>query len=63
MALSAELKAILACPQCKGDLDFQEARQQIACRRCKLLFPIQDDIPVMLVSEAKPLVDPVPSSS
>jgi uncharacterized protein YbaR (Trm112 family) len=45
-----ELKAILVCPICKGDLLFEEAR--IICRACRKVYPIRDGIPVMLVSEA-----------
>jgi uncharacterized protein YbaR (Trm112 family) len=55
MALNAELKEILACPKCKGDLEFHEEKGEILCRACKLVFPIKDDIPVMLIDEAKPL--------
>jgi uncharacterized protein YbaR (Trm112 family) len=45
-----ELKAILVCPACKGDLLFEEAR--IICPACLRAYPIRDGIPVMLVSEA-----------
>lgn len=55
MPLSADLKEILACPQCKGDLEFHEDRGEIHCRACRLAYRIEDDIPVMLVDEAKPL--------
>ena len=55
MSLSKELKDILACPKCKGDLEFHEDKQEIHCKPCKLLYPIREDIPVMLVEEAKPL--------
>ena len=55
MALAAELKEILACPKCKGELEFREAEKQIVCKACKLIYRIEDDIPVMLVDEAKPL--------
>ena len=65
MALSAELKEILACPKCKGDLDFREAELRIVCQACKLAYPIEksddpalDDIPVMLIDEAVPLEEP-----
>jgi uncharacterized protein YbaR (Trm112 family) len=46
-----ELKAILACPACKGDLLFEEAR--IICPKCRKAYPIRDDIPVMLIAEAE----------
>lgn len=55
MALSPELKEILACPQCKGDLDFHEERNEIHCPRCRLIYSIEEDIPVMLIDEARPL--------
>ena len=49
--IDEELKAILACPVCKGDLLFEEAR--IICPKCRKAYPIRDGIPVMLVSEAE----------
>ena len=52
-ALAPELKEILACPKCKGDLDFREAEAEIRCPRCRLAYRIDDGIPVMLVDEAK----------
>ena len=55
MAIAAELKEILACPKCKGELEFLEDEQKIVCRACRLVYRIEDDIPVMLVDEAKPL--------
>ena len=55
MAIAQELKDILACPQCKGELEFREAESRILCRACKLAYRIEDDIPVMLIDEAKPL--------
>jgi uncharacterized protein len=53
-----ELKAILVCPACKGDLLFEEIR--IICPACRKAYPIREDIPVMLVSEA---ADWTPSAS
>ena len=55
MALNEELKQILVCPKCKGDLTFHEDRKEIHCAACRLVYAIEDDIPVMLVEEAKPL--------
>ncbi len=55
MPIAAELKEILACPKCKGELEFREDEQKIICKACKLVYRIEDDIPVMLVDEAKPL--------
>ncbi len=53
MALSPELKEILACPRCKGELEFREEEHEIRCPRCRLVFRIEDDIPVMLLDEAR----------
>jgi uncharacterized protein YbaR (Trm112 family) len=52
MALSKELLDILVCPKCKGDIELTEAQDGLICRACKLLYPIKDDIPVMLIDEA-----------
>jgi uncharacterized protein len=48
-----QLKEILACPKCKGDLEFREAEGEIRCLRCRLAYRIDDGIPVMLIDEAK----------
>ena len=52
MALSKDLLEILACPKCKGDIRLSEKGDGLICDRCKLLYPIKDDIPVMLIDEA-----------
>jgi uncharacterized protein len=54
MAIASELKEILACPRCKGELEFHEDRREIRCPACRLAFRIEEDIPVMLLDEAKP---------
>jgi uncharacterized protein YbaR (Trm112 family) len=56
--LDPDLKAILACPRCKGQLEFREEKDEILCPSCKLIYPIQDGIPVMLVEEARPAPRP-----
>ena len=55
MPLAPELKQILACPKCKGELEFHEDRDQIHCTRCRLVYAIREGIPVMLVDDATPL--------
>lgn len=55
MALSQELLDILACPKCKGDLRLTEKQDGLVCDACKLLYPIKEDIPIMLIDEARPL--------
>ena len=58
MPLSKELLEILACPKCKGDLILTSAGDGLICRACALLYPIREDIPVMLVEEALPFPPP-----
>ncbi len=55
MPLSEELLEILACPVCKGGLRLLEKGEALVCDRCRLKYPIRDDIPVMLVDEAEKL--------
>ena len=55
MALSEDLKALLVCPQCRGPLEFHEERREIDCRACRLAFGIREDIPILLVDQARPL--------
>lgn len=50
-----ELLEILACPKCKGSVQLNETKTGLACHACKLLYEIKDDIPIMLIDEAKPL--------
>lgn len=53
MTLNPELLEILACPQCKGEVRLDEERKGIICEKCRLVYPVQDDIPVMLIDEAQ----------
>jgi hypothetical protein len=55
MSLSKELLEILVCPKCKEQVSLTEKEDGLVCRACKLIYPIKDDIPVMLVDEAQPL--------
>ncbi len=52
--ISKELLDILACPQCKGDLDYDTENSKLICKTCRMRFPILDnDIPNMLVEDAE----------
>ena len=53
MAISKELPDILVCPKCKGDIYLNASVSGFLCNNCKLLYEIMDDIPTMLVDEAK----------
>ena len=55
MPISKELLEILACPQCKGDITLTPAEDGLVCGKCKLLYAIKDDIPIMLIDEARRL--------
>lgn len=55
--MDAKLLDILVCPLCKGGLEYRKAEQELLCPRCRLAFPIRDDIPVMLEDEARKLGD------
>ncbi len=55
MSLSPQLKSLLVCPLCKGDVEIRELDSEIWCRADGLAFPIRDDIPVMLADEARTL--------
>jgi len=50
-----KLLDILACPVCKGELNYDKEHNELICNKDKLAFPIRDDIPVMLESEARTL--------
>ena len=56
MALNQELLDILVCPVCKTPVKLTPDGQGLKCGQCWRVYPIQDDIPVMLVDEAK--IDP-----
>lgn len=53
MALSKEFIDILACPQCKGEIELLADGTGLLCRICRLNYPIRDEIPVMLIEEAE----------
>jgi uncharacterized protein YbaR (Trm112 family) len=60
MAVPAELLAILACPRCKGPVRVTASGDGLGCEKCRVAFPIADDIPVMLLEEAVPWTPPAP---
>ena len=53
MVISQELLDILVCPACKAPVRLVADGQGLKCGQCKRVYPIKDDIPVMLVDEAK----------
>ena len=55
MPVDKKLLAILVCPVCKGDLGYDREAEELICKADRLAFPIQDDIPIMLETEARQL--------
>ncbi|HLI83181.1 MAG TPA: Trm112 family protein [Bryobacteraceae bacterium] len=53
MAINKELLEILVCPFCKSDLEMKPDESGLKCVQCHRVYPIRDDIPVMLIDEAK----------
>ena len=52
MPVDAELLDILACPNCKTPVKLVHNGAALKCEQCKRVYPIKDDIPVMLIDEA-----------
>lgn len=54
MAISPELLEILRCPKCKSKVEINPDQSGLKCvnPECALVYPIRDEIPVMLVEEA-----------
>jgi uncharacterized protein YbaR (Trm112 family) len=55
MSLRPELLDILVCPRCRGKVSLDPGKEGILCAACELLYPVQNDIPVMLEDEAFPI--------
>ncbi|MBI5234546.1 MAG: Trm112 family protein [Deltaproteobacteria bacterium] len=54
MNIDKELMEILACPKCKGGISLDRGGAWIVCENCMVKYPVRDEIPVMLIDEAKP---------
>src|SRR4029079_8379317 len=52
MPVDQELLEILACPNCKTKVELVKNGTALKCGQCKRVYPIKDDIPVMLIDEA-----------
>lgn len=50
MPIDEEFLKILCCPNCRGDLEFRkkETKEELKCTSCKRVYPVEDDIPVLL---------------
>ena len=53
MSLAPDLLEILVCPQCKGELEHRtQPKEELVCHKCRLIYAVEDDIPIMLIDEA-----------
>ena len=55
--MDSELLSILACPKCRGSLTLLQCQgvdSGLECAACAVVYPIKDDIPVLLIEEAVP---------
>jgi hypothetical protein len=53
MAIAKELLEILVCPVCKAPVKLTPDGMGLKCGQCQRVYPIKEDIPVMLIDEAK----------
>lgn len=53
--MNKKLLDILACPICKGKLNYKKNSQELICEIDKLAYPIRNDIPIMLIDQARKL--------
>jgi uncharacterized protein YbaR (Trm112 family) len=55
VSLDKRLLDILACPVCKGSLEYRRATDVLVCRLDRLAYPVRDGVPIMLEEEAAKL--------
>jgi uncharacterized protein len=53
MRLSEETLRIMACPKCKGTLVYIKEMEKLKCDSCRLMFRVEDEIPILLLDEAE----------
>jgi hypothetical protein len=51
--LDDKLLEILVCPKCKGELEYDKEKDELTCHSCRLIYEVKDDIPIMLIDEAR----------
>ena len=50
--IAKDLLEILVCPACKQPLEYRESPESLKCKQCRRVYPVKDDIPIMLIDEA-----------
>ncbi|MDR3236890.1 MAG: Trm112 family protein [Spirochaetia bacterium] len=51
--VDTKLLEIIACPACRGDLEYDARNEKLTCIECAAVYPVMDGIPVMLIDEAE----------
>ncbi len=51
--MDKKLLEILACPSCKSSLKYLQKQQELICIPCRLAYSVRDDIPIMLIDQAR----------
>ncbi len=54
--ISQDLLDILVCPACRKALTYRQNPESLKCEACRRVFPVKDDIPILLIDEA--VIDP-----
>lgn len=52
MKIDKSILEVLACPKCKGGVYLKPSGEGLICDACKLMYPIREEIPIMLIDEA-----------
>lgn len=51
--LSKDLLEMLVCPACKAELEYRQSPESLKCKQCHRVYSVRDDLPIMLIDEAK----------
>ncbi len=51
--ISERLLGVICCPVCKGELELSADNLWLICKNCGLMYPVKDDIPVLIPEEAR----------
>lgn len=55
--MNKDLLDVLACPICKGKLQYDRSKHELICKFDKLAFPIHDGVPIMFEEQAREIGD------
>ena len=53
--MNEKQRQLIACPECHNKLSYDKSNKELVCEQCKLAFPVQDGVPVMLIEQARKL--------